>query len=110
MDGNVRIFLRNMNQERIVLVVTVLIFAAAVIETVLQYLLTALPWMVLTAVLPEPTHGWIGGLSGAAARIITATAAASVPVMLYLDGRVRAEGLDLQLSAAEAFEPLEAAR
>ena len=31
MDGNVRIFLRNMNQERIVLVVTVLIFAAAMV-------------------------------------------------------------------------------
>ena len=58
---------------------------------------------LLASALPSPLD-WIAvaAVSSAVAMIVT-TALVSVSVLLYLDLRIRNEGLDLELSAADAF-------
>lgn len=74
----------------------------AVVETIFQVALTGLPWMIADAFLPEDVAVWVVAVAAGAARLLTATASAGAAVLLYLDARVRSEGLDLQLSAADA--------
>jgi len=58
---------------------------------------------VLTALLPAP-FDWLGrGLVEAVVSIVVTTALVAVAVLLYLDLRIRTEGLDLELEAADAF-------
>ena len=58
---------------------------------------------VLTSLLPSP-FDWLGrGLVEAVVGMVVTTALVSVAVLLYLDLRIRTEGLDLELEAADAF-------
>ncbi len=75
----------------------------ALAEWFLQLALVGIPWMVADAALPEAVEVWVVAAAAVAARLVTASAAAAAPMLLYLDARVRAEGLDLQLAAGEAL-------
>ncbi len=83
--------------------VAMMIVGVTITETVLQIALTGLPWMVATAILPEAVATWVVAAAAVAARIVTASAAAAAPALIYLDARIRAEGLDLQLATADAL-------
>ena len=83
--------------------VAMMIIGVAITETVLQFTLTGLPWMVATALLPDVVATWVVAAAAVAARIVTASAAAAAPALIYLDARIRAEGLDLQLATADAL-------
>lgn len=87
------------------LFVVVTSIGVVIAEAVLQVLLTGLPWMLASELLPEWLAIWVVAAAAVAARIVTASAAAAAPALFYLDARVRAEGLDLQLAAAEALPP-----
>ncbi len=86
--------------------VALMIIGVALTEALLQVALTGLPWMVADAFLPEAPAAWVVAAAAVAARIVTATAAAAAPALIYLDARVRAEGLDLQLATADALPPV----
>jgi hypothetical protein len=69
---------------------------------VLNLIFGLLP-QLLTSLLPAP-FDWIGqALVTAAVSLVVETALLSVSVLLYLDLRIRTEGLDLLLTADDAF-------
>jgi hypothetical protein len=78
------------------------IVAATVGASVLTLVMGGLPTL-LASLLPSP-FDWIGtaAVSAAVAMIVT-TALVSVSVLLYIDLRIRTEGLDLELGMADAF-------
>jgi len=78
------------------------IVAASVGASVLALVMGGLP-SLLVGLLPSP-FDWIGtAMVGAAVAMITTTALVSVSVLLYIDLRIRTEGLDLELGMADAF-------
>jgi hypothetical protein len=74
--------------------------------TLVDYVLgqvLAVPGTIVAAFLPESV-AWIPiGVAAAAASLVTTTALVAAAVLLYLDLRVRTEGLDLELAAGDAF-------
>ena len=58
---------------------------------------------VLTSLLPAPFNWLARGMVGALVSMVVTTALVSVAVLLYLDLRIRTEGLDLELEAADVF-------
>ncbi len=57
----------------------------------------------LAGLLPSP-FDWIGtGIVSSAVSMVVTTALVSMSVLLYLDLRIRTEGLDIELQAADAF-------
>ena len=80
------------------------IVVASIGAYVLNTIFSTVP-QVLTSLLPAP-FDWLGrGLIEAAVSMVVTTALVSVAVLLYLDLRIRTEGLDLELEAADAFDP-----
>jgi hypothetical protein len=77
-----------------------------VVATLGASLLNAILGLVpqlLAQLLPDPLR-WIAlGACRAAVAMVVITALTSVSVLLYLDLRVRTEGLDIELDAADAF-------
>jgi len=78
------------------------IVLSALIETVLQFALSAIP-MIIAIFLPPPADWIVLAAGNAGAALIATTALVGVSVLLYIDLRVRTEGLDLDLRAADAF-------
>jgi hypothetical protein len=74
--------------------------------TLVDYVLgqvLAVPGTIVAAFLPSSVS-WVPiGVAAAAASLVTQTALVSAAVLLYLDLRVRTEGLDLELSVDDAF-------
>jgi hypothetical protein len=78
------------------------IVVATIGANVLTTVFSLLPLLVV-AVLPSP-FDWIGiGVVHAAVGMLVTTALVSVAVLLYVDLRIRTEGLDIELEAADAF-------
>jgi hypothetical protein len=78
------------------------IVVGAIGSSVMTFALELIP-DALASLLPSPLD-WIvtGAARGAVAMVVT-TALASLSVLLYLDLRIRTEGLDLELDASDAF-------
>ena len=57
----------------------------------------------LAGILAEPWSWIVSGLLNGALDLVFVTALLSVSVLLYLDLRVRTEGLDIELGVADAF-------
>lgn len=57
----------------------------------------------LAGLLPAPFDWMATGVVGAAVSMVVTTALVSMSVLLYLDLRIRTEGLDIELQAADAF-------
>jgi hypothetical protein len=77
--------------------------AVVVVDMLLTTSLTGVASIYLATDLPAP---WVVGTAvAAAAGLVITPFAAGVAVLLYLDLRVRVEGLDIQLAAAEQFVP-----
>ncbi len=57
----------------------------------------------LSSLAPGPLQWVLAGAMGGAVSLVLTTALLSVSVLLYLDLRIRTEGLDLELGIADAF-------
>jgi hypothetical protein len=79
------------------------VLLATLIETVLQFALAAIP-MIIAIFLPAPADWMVLAVGEAGAALIATTALVGVSVLLYIDLRVRTEGLDLELRATDAFD------
>ncbi len=80
------------------------IVVASIGAYVLNSIFSSIP-QLLTSLLPAP-FDWLGrGLVESAVSLVVTTALVSVSVLLYLDLRIRTEGLDLELQAADVFAP-----
>ena len=78
------------------------IVVASIGAYVLNNIFSSVP-QLLTSLLPAP-FDWLGrGLIESAVSLVVTTALVSVSVLLYLDLRIRTEGLDLELEAADVF-------
>ncbi len=81
-----------------VLTIVVATFGATVLTSVFAFIPLA-----AAQLLPAPLD-WIAmGIIRAAVGMLVTTALVSVSVLLYLDLRIRTEGLDIELEAADAF-------
>jgi len=78
------------------------ILCATVGASVLSFVLGVIPEL-LAELLADPLRWVVLGLCRAAVAMVVTTALTSVSVLLYLDQRIRTEGLDLELAAADAF-------
>jgi hypothetical protein len=77
------------------------VFLTYLVETALRY--SGLLLGLVTQLLPAPAD-WIGlALVNSAYGVVVQTAVVSVSVLLYLDARIRTEGLDLELQAADVL-------
>lgn len=77
------------------------VFLTYLVETALRY--SGLLLGLVTQLLPAPAD-WIGlALVNSAYGVVVQTAVVSVSVLLYLDARIRTEGLDLELRAADVL-------
>lgn len=74
-----------------------------IIEITVNFVVGVLPPVVLQLFLPEAFDQFLAPLWAALARFITAPVVVGICVLLYLDLRVRSEGLDLELEATDAF-------
>lgn len=77
-------------------------FAATAMAMLADYALTALPGAIASG-LPGPWRWIVSGAADAAVAILLTPAVAGVAVLVYLDLRVRSEGLDIEMETAEAF-------
>lgn len=72
------------------------------VEYVLQQILILLPTAIAVA-LPSPFN-WISlGVANSFVSFVTTSALVSASVLLYMDMRIRTEGLDLEIEAVDAF-------
>jgi hypothetical protein len=79
------------------------VVASAVVGGALELSLSALPSVV--AGMLGPDLGWILlAVGGALAALVAAPVVVGAAVMAYLDARVRTEGLDIEMRAAEVLE------
>lgn len=79
-----------------------IVMLAALVESTLTQVLTALP-TALAMALPEPFNWVTLGVTTSAASLVTKSALVCGSVLLYLDMRVRTEGLDLEIDAIDVF-------
>ncbi|HEY5155792.1 MAG TPA: hypothetical protein VIJ47_13710 [Acidimicrobiales bacterium] len=80
--------------------------AVVVVASIGAYVLTTIFGSipeVLTSLLPAPFNWLARGLVQALVSMVVTTALVAVSVLLYLDLRIRTEGLDLELEAADVF-------
>ena len=78
---------------------------SGVVATLFGYALGLVPTM-LSLLLGTDGAGWLlTAASGVLTSLITMPIVAATTVLIYLDLRVRTEGLDLELDAIEAFPP-----
>jgi hypothetical protein len=79
-----------------------IVFIAYVGSSILTTVFGGLPTLLASA-LPAP-FDWIGtAVVSAAVSMIVTTALVSVSVLMYIDLRIRTEGLDIDLEATDAF-------
>ena len=79
-----------------------IVLLVTLVVSVLEQILTVPPLLV-SMVLPSSV-GWIAVAAGASAvSLLTQTALVAASVLVYVDTRVRTEGLDLELAATGAF-------
>jgi hypothetical protein len=78
------------------------IAVASIAASVLSYALGLIPTL-LASILPRPFDWLVQGVITAGVSLIVTTALVSVAVLLYLDLRIRTEGLDIELGATDAF-------
>jgi len=78
------------------------ILCATVGASLLSFILGVIPEL-LAELLPDPWRWLVLGLCRAAVAMVVTTALTSVSVLLYIDQRIRTEGLDIELEAADAF-------
>jgi hypothetical protein len=78
------------------------IFVGAIGSSVLTFALGLIP-DALASLLPGPLDWIVAGAARGAVAMVVTTALVSLSVLLYLDLRIRTEGLDLELDAADAF-------
>jgi hypothetical protein len=76
-------------------------FSAFLLESLVNYSIQAAP-EVIALISPDLAKFFVP-IGAAAARFTTAPFVVGVPVLIYLDLRVRTEGLDLDLEVADAF-------
>lgn len=77
-------------------------FLALVVELVVNLALSIVPSMI-SAVVPSAIAPIVAGAGTVFAAFVTKPFMVAVAVLLYLDLRVRTEGLDLELEATDAF-------
>jgi hypothetical protein len=75
---------------------------ATIMALIVTQVLTLLP-QVLSAALKPPLDWIVLGVGQSLVSLLVTPAVAGVAILLYLDLRVRTEGLDLELDAADAF-------
>lgn len=81
-----------------------IVLLVSLVAYVLRQVL-AIPGVIVAFFLPA-SIAWVPvGVATAAASLLTQSALAGASVLLYLDLRVRTEGLDLELTADDAFRP-----
>ena len=73
------------------------------VETLFQFAVSLLPQFVSFFVGTEGIAWVLPALVGVVSQLVTMPFVAAVTVLIYLDLRVRTEGLDLELRAGEAF-------
>jgi hypothetical protein len=78
------------------------VLVATIGSTVLSLVLGVVPELLAT-LLPSPFNWIASGAAQAAVAMVVTTALTSLSVLLYLDLRIRTEGLDIELDAADAF-------
>jgi hypothetical protein len=76
----------------------------AAVDQVLHAAVAFLPVFTIEALVPEGLVLPAAAVASGAVRILTGGVLAGATVLLYLDTRVRAEGLDLELAAGDAFD------
>ena len=76
---------------------------AFLVETLFVYAISLVPWVASLFLGTEGVAWVIPAAAGLVSQLITMPFVASVTVLIYLDLRVRTEGLDLELRAGEAF-------
>lgn len=82
-----------------------LVLLAGVVAALFGYALSLVP-TVLSLLVGTDGYWWLlTAASGVLTSIITMPIVAATTVLIYLDLRVRTEGLDLELDAIEAFPP-----
>ncbi len=79
-----------------------IIVVATLGSSLLTVVLTVLP-TGFALILPNPAQWIVIGVIRSAVALVIVTTLVSVSVLLYLDLRIRTEGLDLELAAADAF-------
>lgn len=78
------------------------VLLATVVEFMVELVITLIPGVV-TAFTPEVVGDILEPAATGAAHLLTAPVLAGAAVLLYLDLRVRTEGLDLELESTDAF-------
>jgi hypothetical protein len=76
-------------------------FASLLIEELVNLAIEAAPGLV--AIFSPAAARFLVPVAAAVAHFVTAPFVVGVPILIYLDLRVRTEGLDLELEAADAF-------
>ena len=79
-----------------------IVVVATIGSSLLTTVLTVLPTLLALA-LGDPARWIVLGVARTAVALVIITTLMSVSVLLYLDLRIRTEGLDLELMAADAF-------
>lgn len=72
------------------------------VEYALHQALSLMP-MAIALSLPSPINWIVLGVAGSLVSMVTSSALVSGSVLLYLDMRIRTEGLDLEIAAVDAF-------
>jgi len=76
-------------------------FASFLLEALVNYSIQAAPEII--GLISPDLAKFFGPIGTAAARFTTAPFVVAVPILIYLDLRVRTEGLDLELEVNDAF-------
>jgi hypothetical protein len=79
-----------------------IVVLSALVQQILELVFTVIPTFV-AALLPDPLDWIVLAVGQSGASLLTTTAVVAASVLLYLDVRIRTEGLDLDLRVRRAF-------
>ena len=80
------------------------VILGVLVETLFTYAISGLPAVVSIFIGTEGIAWVLPAIAGVLGQLITMPLVAGITVLIYLDLRVRTEGLDLELRAMDAFE------
>jgi hypothetical protein len=79
-----------------------IVVLSALVQQILELVFTVIPTFV-AVLLPDPLDWILLAVGQSGASLLTTTAVVAASVLLYVDVRIRTEGLDLDLRARRAF-------
>jgi hypothetical protein len=81
------------------------VIGTAVVDQLVRVALCTMPWL-LAGGLPEVAEVGVRWVSSTVAMVISSTYIGATATRVYLDLRIRTEGLDLELEVTDAFAPV----